>query len=152
MLERLAAALDELPQRATLAGWGQAWQRLARQTGLLAAAAGDEAVWDCLQAVLREGDLLDRWLGRDAAELDRAEALAALADILASVRLRPEPDDGGRVRVLSAASVRSLRVPYLFLAGLGEKSFPSPQREDRLYSVGLPERFKRAMAPPCLSK
>ena len=141
VLRRLAAALDELPERATLAGWGKAWQRLARQTGLLAAAAGDEAVWNCLQAVLREGDTLARWLGRDAAELDRAAALAALQDILASVRLRPAPDDGGRVRILSAASVRGLRVPYLFLAGLGEKSFPSPEREDRLYSEAEYQRL-----------
>ncbi len=38
------------------------------------------------------------------------------------------------MRVLSAASVRSLRIPYLFLAGLSEKVFPPPDREDRLYS------------------
>ena len=43
-------------------------------------------------------------------------------------------DESGYVRVLSAASVRSLRIPYLFLAGLSEKVFPPPDREDRLYS------------------
>ena len=36
--------------------------------------------------------------------------------------------------MLSAESVRSLRIPYLFLAGLSEKAFPPPDREDRLYS------------------
>ena len=38
------------------------------------------------------------------------------------------------MRVLGAESVRSLRIPYLFLAGLSEKVFPPPDREDRLYS------------------
>ena len=32
-------------------------------------------------------------------------------------------------------------MPYLFLAGLGEKSFPSPQREDRLYSEAECQRL-----------
>ena len=43
-------------------------------------------------------------------------------------------DESGYVRVLSASSVRSLRIPYVFLAGLSEKVFPPPDREDRLYS------------------
>ncbi len=148
VLGRLAAALDDLPERESLAGWGNAWQRLARQTGLLAAmgegtvaAVGEQSAWECLQAALRESDAMDRWLDRDAAELDRPAALAALLDILASQRLQPAGDDGGRVRVVSAAGVRGLRTPYLFLAGLGEKSFPSPQREDRLYSEAECQRL-----------
>ena len=43
-------------------------------------------------------------------------------------------DESGCVRVLSAASVRSLHIPYLFLAGLSERAFPPPERQDRLYS------------------
>jgi ATP-dependent helicase/nuclease subunit B len=42
-------------------------------------------------------------------------------------------DEAGRVRVLQAASVRNLEVPYLFVAGLSEKAFPPREREDRLY-------------------
>ena len=90
---------------------------------------------------------LDRWLGRPGAELDAGEALAALVDILASQRLKPAGDEEGRVRVLSAESVRGLRVPYLFLAGLGERSFPSPQREDRLYSEAEYQRLIDAGLP-----
>ncbi len=51
------------------------------------------------------------------------------------------------MRVLSAESVRGLRVPYLFLAGLGERSFPSPQREDRLYSEAEYQRLIDAGLP-----
>ena len=79
---------------------------------------------------------------RGEPELDRRRRVGgALLDILASQRLQPAGDDGGRVRVLSAASVRGLRMPYVFLAGLGEKSFPSPQREDRLYSEAECQRL-----------
>jgi superfamily I DNA/RNA helicase/RecB family exonuclease len=145
LLAQLAAVLDALPEQATLAAWGKAWQRLAEQTGLLQTAAApmpdaapsrisDRAAWDCLQESLRESDLLARWLQCEAPVLDRRAALAALLDILDSQQLKPPGDDAGRVRVLSAASVRGLKVPYLFLAGLCEKAFPAPEREDRLYS------------------
>ena len=43
--------------------------------------------------------------------------------------------------MLSAASVRALEVPYLFLAGLSEKAFPPPDREDRLYSEAEYQRL-----------
>ncbi len=143
LLGRLAAALDELPERATLAAWGQAWQRLAEQTGLLRTVQSDDpaafeiadaAAWNCLQEALRESDQLARALGRESPELDRRAALAALMDLAGSQRMKSPGNDAGRVRILSAASVRGLKVPYLFLAGLCEKSFPSPEREDRLYS------------------
>ena len=152
LLRRLAAALDELPERASLAEWGDAWRRLARQTGLLAAAnspplgvlpigACDREAWDVLQRSLRESDLLAQWLGREAPTLDRRAALAALLDVAASRRLNPDGGDGGRVRVLSAANARALRMPYVFLAGLSEKSFPSPEREDRLYGHAEAQRL-----------
>ncbi len=51
-----------------------------------------------------------------------------------SERMPAADDESGRVRVLGAASVRSLQVPFLFLAGLSEKTFPAADREDRLYS------------------
>ena len=184
VLGRLAAVLDELPQRAGLAAWGQAWQRLAEQTGLLEVmqpgrvgrverdppGTGQTLLWwDSLHsshptrwaypAFDRPGRLgifaeglgesadLDRWLGQPAAELDAGQALATLADILASQRLKPCGDEEGRVRVVSAASVRGLAVHYLFLAGLGERSFPSPQREDRLYSEAEYQRLIDAGLP-----
>ena len=158
VLHRLAAALDALPERASLAEWGDAWQRLAGETGLLAAAnsppagvlpirACDEEAWDGLQKSLREDGLLAQWLGREAPTLDRRAALAALLDIAASTRLKPDRDDGGRVRVLSAANARALRMPYVFLAGLSEKSFPLPEREDRLYGHAEAQRLVEGGLP-----
>ncbi len=46
----------------------------------------------------------------------------------------PENDETGRVRVVSAESARNLTAPYVFAAGLSEKAFPPPHREDCLHS------------------
>ena len=156
LLGRLQEVFGELPERATLAGWAIAWQKLAEQTGLLKAieqakpsapdhaetarparvptSIADDVAWDRLQDALKSADALARWLGRTPPELDRREALDALLDTLRSVGVHHGADESGRVRVLSATSVRALEVPYLFFAGLAEKSFPPPDRQDRLYS------------------
>ncbi|NQT15357.1 MAG: PD-(D/E)XK nuclease family protein, partial [Planctomycetes bacterium] len=156
LLARLEKLFASLPDRATLDEWADAWRRLARQTGLLGVVEADrppvdddspqgrrrrarstvpdQTAWDTLQGALRMGDKLSRLLGRAPAKLDRTEALAVLLDTLQSVSVGGGEDESGRVRVLSAASVRALRVPYLFLAGLREKSFPPPERSDRIYS------------------
>jgi ATP-dependent helicase/nuclease subunit B len=155
LLHRLAAALDALPQRATLPQWAAAWRQLANETGLLRAmeienrdegsevessttpspllSLSDRRAWKCLMEVLAAGDKLAGWLDRSPPELDRRAAFDALLDILRSERVADGDDESGFVRVLSAASVRSLRIPYLFLAGLSEKAFPPPDRDDRLY-------------------
>ena len=144
VVNRLAAALDALPQRATLPEWAKHWEQLAQETGLLRSldaggeesaslSAADRAAWQRLMRVLADSDTLAQWLHGSPAELDRRAAFETLLDILGSDRPGSTDDESGRVRVLSAASVRSLRVPHLFLAGLSEKVFPPPDREDRLY-------------------
>jgi len=143
LLWRLAAAFDELPQQAGPADWAKAWTRLARQTGLLramglcegeAAALPDLAAWERLQTALSAGDDLARWLGQQPPQWSRREAFEVLLDVLSSERMGQAKDESGRVRVLSAASARALRIPYLFLAGLSEKAFPPARRADSLYS------------------
>jgi len=157
VLGRLAAVLDELPQKAALSGWAKAWQRLAEQTGLLrtgAAEAGGKGpsdsgrtgndaaeAWCQLADALTAADRLAWCLGEPPAELDRREALAVLLDTLNSQCLRARTDDAGRVRVLSAPSIRGLRADYVFLAGLSEKAFPLPEGEGRLYSNGDYQRL-----------
>jgi ATP-dependent helicase/DNAse subunit B len=146
VLASLAAAFDALPQRATLPDWANAWEKLARETGMLRdldwdadrsdsdVRQSDALAWKMLLSILSSGDQLAGWLKQRPPELSRDEAFRTLLDILGSERLPAAGDEAGRVRVLSASSVRSLHVPYLFLAGLSEKSFPPPDREDRLYS------------------
>jgi ATP-dependent helicase/nuclease subunit B len=176
VLERLAAAFDELPQETGPAGWGQAWARLARQIGMLramelgegevpparehgrppageghggptprrpaaprpaaatAAPFPDRRAWEQLQRGLAAGDTLARWMGQRPVQWDRRAAFDALWDFLSTERVGPAEDESGRVRILSAASARALRIPCLFLAGLSEKAFPPAHRVDRLYS------------------
>ncbi len=160
-MRRLADALDALPQRATLPDWANAWQQLAAATGLRRAIEAadapadsspgapwwDRQAWHRLMEVLAAGDTLADWLRRRPPELDRRAACEALLDILRSERVGHAGDEAGFVRVLSAASVRSLRIPYLFLAGLSEKAFPPPAREDRMYSESEYARLIEAGLP-----
>jgi ATP-dependent helicase/DNAse subunit B len=149
ILEDLVRAFDELPRKATLPDWAKAWEKLARRTGMLgvieengsdaddphltAIRRSDAGAWHRLMSDLVSGDTLAGWLGRRPREFDRQEAFSALIDILGSARLSSGEEESGRVRVLSAPSVRSLHMPYLFVAGLSETAFPQPDREDRLY-------------------
>ncbi len=133
VVNRLAVALDALPQRATLPDWAEAWERLAKETGLLRAVDQDIVAWQRLMKVLADSGKLAGWLHCSPTEMDRRTAFETLLDILGSDLLDSSDDESGRVRVLSATSVRSLRIPHLFLAGLSEKVFPPPDREDRLY-------------------
>ncbi len=94
----------------------------------------DHHAWERLMKALAEDDALAAWLKRRPPELERPAAVEALLDILRSDCVGSSGDEAGYVRVLSAESVRSLQIPCLFLAGLSEKAFPAPDREDRLYS------------------
>lgn len=141
LLVRLQQSLDRLPNRATLDRWANAWRQLADETGLVRTieqdgppnAVPDRAAWKTFDDALRTNDKLSGLLGRKPPEMERAEALASLLDVLQSVAVRDRAEESGRVRILSAPSARALRIPYLFFAGLAEKSFPPPDRQDRLY-------------------
>lgn len=154
LLRRLAQVFDELPRQGTAGEWAEAWERLAGQTGLFRAIteeerqeqAGDDGsrrgawpmfanreAWAALRRALVDSDRLAGLLGSEPRRLDRAGALAILVDTLGSAAIFNRVEESGRVRVVSAASVRALRVPYLFFAGLAERSFPQPDRHDRLY-------------------
>ena len=107
----------------------------------------DQAAWKQLHETLRESQQLAAWLGQDVPRLDRKQAREALLDILGSQTLGMANEEPGRVRVLSAASARHLRIPYLFLAGLSEKSFPAADRDDGVYSEAEHQRLIEAGLP-----
>ena len=149
LLQGLADALDQLPRFDTLAAYALAWTQLADHVGILRSMQGgaDQAAWKQLHETLRESRQLAAWLGQDAPRLDRKQAREALLDILGSQTLGVANEEPGRVRVLSAASARHLRIPYLFLAGLSEKSFPAADREDGVYSEAEHQRLIEAGLP-----
>lgn len=151
VIEALARALDALPRKATQVEWGAALAELAERTGLSRvvdderdeseAAEMDRAAWERLQKALAAGDRLARWLGEEPPRLTLDEALKLTLDILSWETMPRDGDESGCVRVLSAPSVRAIRVPYLFFAGLSEKAVPPADREDRLYGEGDYARF-----------
>jgi ATP-dependent helicase/nuclease subunit B len=144
IFDRLAAMLDVLPAKATPGQWSAALERLASEVGLTAAmetadvptamVAHDKAASARLREALVGMDTLCARLGEDPPLLERHELVSLLRDVLAHEQLPAGHDETGRVRVLTAASARALSVPYLFVAGLSERSFPPPASDNRLYS------------------
>ena len=94
----------------------------------------EEPAWDRLRQALHAAEQLAGWLGEEPPQWDRRDLLDAVLDVLRCEQLPAPHDETGRVRVLSAASIRTLSVPYLFFAGLSETAMPGSDREDRLYS------------------
>jgi ATP-dependent helicase/nuclease subunit B len=143
VLRGLADAFDQLPRSGSLAEHARAWAVLAEQIGIHRTMRddADRSAWEQLQQSLGENQQLTEWLGEDAPRLDRAQARAALLDLLHSQTLERADEESGRVRVLSASSVRHLKTPYLFLAGLSEKSFPAADGDDGVYRQAERQRL-----------
>lgn len=68
----------------------------------------------------------DRW--------SLSEFLKEFEELLVGVTFSERSSREGEVRVLEASEVRHLEVPYLFLLGLTERSFPSRGGESCIYS------------------
>jgi len=111
---------DELPRVATLSEWLAAWRATCPQQ-----TAADAEAWTRLAEAVAEADRLAHWLGTPPATFERSQATVVLSDLLENTCLRPPSDAAGRVRVMAARDVVGLSVPYLFVAGLSEKSFPA---------------------------
>ena len=159
LLRRLKTTLDELPNEATPREWSRALNKLATATGIQSSrhspcavtaqgdkagdgkgdgtrsvpATFDRASWETFHNALKDSERLAGLLNEPPPRWTRSDLLAQIQNILRDEPL-PEPrDETGRVRVLSAQSVRALHVPYLFVAGLAEQAFPPADRDDRLY-------------------
>ncbi len=155
LLKRLAAAVDPLPERASIVEWIASLQTVASELGYFASPDSEDRVaW---QLIGEAGAGMARM--RDALGTPQALSVAEFADWfkdVASITPMPqEHDEVGRVRILAAASLRALEVPYLFLGGLSERSFPAADREGSVYSdaecralaaegLPLPTRNERA--------
>ena len=78
-------------------------------------APGDSPEWSALEEALGAGDRLATQMGERPKRLTQSQALAVLADLIENTTLPERIDESGRVRILSAHSVRntvsSLRIP-----------------------------------------
>ncbi len=157
LVRRMIATLERLPQQATIGQWAESLHELGREVGLVAAAEAapldpdraqqDLLAWQQLRDTLAECQRVARWTGDEARVLSRRELLAELEDLVRWVELPPAGDQTGCVRVLSAESARNLTAPYVFLAGLSEKAFPPPNREDCVYDDAETRRLAQSGLP-----
>lgn len=163
VLRRLAEAFTALPSRASSGGWAAALEELANETGLwrslheveehrlvlndLGSLSADRAAWAKFRKSLASGDEL-AWLGsRASAELDRAQLLDLVNDVIRTEQLPGDHDEVGRIRVLSATTARSISVPYLYILGLNENSFPAGEPQGRLYAESDYQQLSRVGLP-----
>ena len=102
----------------------------------------DRRVWDVVGEVLREAAQI-RELLNDRREMSLAEFARLLRDLFESQSLVDSPGERGRVRVVEASDLRNLDVPYLFLIGLSEASFPRGKCDDCFYSAAERREFLR---------
>ncbi|HZZ70624.1 MAG TPA: PD-(D/E)XK nuclease family protein [Pirellulales bacterium] len=177
LLARVAATLAELPQQGTPHQWAEALERLGHELGLAPSssapgqapstaststapaaaaesAAADRAAWAAFFSTLRASGRLAEFLDERPPQWDGAALLHRVRNVLAEENLPGATDEVGRVRIVSAQSLRSLRVPYLFVAGLSEQSFPRSDSGGRLFDEAdqqllrdaghrLPDRVER---------
>jgi ATP-dependent helicase/nuclease subunit B len=142
LLTRMARVLDALPERATFTQWSTALDALADATGMLGPAESTDhpspdssrAAWAQLTAALQARDYLAGWLGEAPPVVSRREFFDHLQEILKDESAPSDHDETGRVRLVSAENARNLSAPYVFAAGLSEKAFPPPHREDCIHS------------------
>ncbi len=126
VLQKLRDELKSI-HSAPLSKWTGILQDLANEFGMLRVAQDDDQqAWTALKAAIGASDQLARQLGIDSGKLSPQQFVKWLVDVLSTEPLPSVRDEAGRVRVLSAQSIRALEVPYLFVAGLSEKSFPLP--------------------------
>lgn len=141
VLARLDSVLARLPERAPASDWGKSLAELAEELGFLhalesgdRAARRDRAAWLRLSELLEGADRLWSDLGCPRPELDCGQFLEQLLNLLRLELFPRAAEDAGRIRVLEAPSARGIEIPYLFFAGLSERAFPPPAREDRFYT------------------
>lgn len=147
-LERLDRSLATLPAAATPCEWAGVLEALRLELGLVTDDEPLELVaWETIVEGLFRGEQLFLDIDQPPPRISAAELLRLLEDHCSHQRLPREADDAGRVRVLSAASIRALDVLYLFFAGLSERSFPALESAGRAYDETGLDRLREAGLP-----
>lgn len=117
-LERFFQAWDEVQAATSFRGFASAVREFAHEIGLEAVAAETGSDRLALQSLWTELE------NADEVTTPRTSFVPRLANIASSIELPRSPRTAGRVRIVSAEEARHLNCDYLFILGLGEKSFP----------------------------
>ncbi len=153
LLTKLSEATAGLRRSHDFEGWSAVVATLVRELGFNRVPLDDEMpnrqheFGEKLAAVLFDAARAERIGDVTPAKLSLQEFVEELTDLIERESLAPRRREEGCVRVLSAEQVRNLDIPYLFLAGLSENSFPKHRGDDCLYS----ERERRELNEAGLS-
>jgi ATP-dependent helicase/nuclease subunit B len=159
LLQALSDATKRLRSPKDLGGWVDSLFGLAKELGVeppprgrnsgasAAPAAAilddnDRRVWEKVSEVLGEAVRV-REILNDRRPMTLAESAKLLRDLFESQSLAPVSSAQSGVSLIEASDVRNLDVPYLFLVGLSEASFPRGRRDDCFYSAAERRQFLR---------
>jgi len=136
----LAESIDGLPTEVTPTQWSDALIKLGAALGLTPFIDSEHAsleptdvlAWQAVTRYFSTLELLNAQLGQSPRAWSRDELTSALLDFATHQSLPSTSDDIGRVRILAAPAARTVTAKHLFLAGMSEQAFPSPERAGRL--------------------
>lgn len=128
-LIRIFAVWDALPDKAPLAEHREWLQRFAKELGFPL----DGKAIKSLDHELEQWQRRQQQLGR-AENYSHSEFLALTRTLASGAALTGDAGPG-RVRILPAELAAGIDCDHLFLTGLGERNFPSPQPFDPLLDV-----------------
>jgi ATP-dependent helicase/DNAse subunit B len=153
-LRRFFAAWEDIPVRGTPSTFARALRQFAEDMGLVRAArySRDTAALARLWQDLEQWIELERKLKGADVSCDAGQFGRMLSALTAEAGLARTPRGPGRVRILSAPLARNLSVPYLFVMGLGERSFPRLSAPEPFFEEAERQSFRQAgLDFPCQS-
>jgi ATP-dependent helicase/nuclease subunit B len=165
LLRDLSNATERLRQPATFTAWVDRVVSLCDELGIApqenssgpTQSPGDDDLderdrehWRRLKDVLYDAAQTLSLLG-DTRELALSEFVHRLEDTLESQDFPSAENPVGKVLLLEAAEVRNLDIPYLFVAGLTESSFPRTRPDDCLYTQSERRHVRKTRAAAAAS-
>ena len=138
-LLRLSDLLAPLRQKLNARDWAEVLTHIARELGIAPLSEEVDGVeaneaWASFQDLLFVAAGTEEMLGQGRRPLGLSEICAELSDLLQHQTMPTPPRRAGVVEILDAAQIRGLDVPFLFLGGLTESSFPLRGGDSFLYT------------------
>jgi ATP-dependent helicase/DNAse subunit B len=147
-LKRFFGTWNHSPDRASLDQHARWLRSLTTDLGIASVANEDPRDAEALACLWNE---IDRWQEQESdrarsrpRQYDRRTFHRRLLALAGETGLPRTPRGPGRVRVLSAEVARHLDVPYLFVLGLGERSFPRLAPPQAIFDESERQAFQQA--------
>lgn len=154
LLHRLSRTFDRLRRSHTLNDWADVLATITDEldfapTGSSTSEATPESDIDLLQRILRTAAEADQKISGESRprSFPLTEFASEFRDLLSHETIDAPPEPGGVIRILSVEQIRNLDVPYLFLLGLTENSFPMNRTDDCLFSEAERQDFNERGVP-----